>query len=103
MKVWVPIDLPDGHHVREVVVQNGSVRLLLEPIDTITRDHPWERHVPEPERERWEYEIISAIQLGEARVECEAAKLLCNQKGSEGWECFHVNPGAVWFKRLRLT
>lgn len=81
-KVWVPIELPDGYRVRDVIVESegcpGSMNLRrLEPCDTITVDHPWERHIPEPQRERWEYTW--------SRDESALPKL-----GTEGWEAYAV-------------
>lgn len=103
-KVWVPIELPNGYRVREVIAEcdegGGSVSLRrLEPCDTITVDHPWERHIPEPQRERWEYLIVEAAELGDGGLKPSAGQRGCNSFGALGWECFHVNPGAVWFKR----
>jgi hypothetical protein len=120
MKVWVPIDLPEGCRVSQVLAMFddpsgagqwldplGPVRSFDEesakPIGSAIRGGPYspeaQRERSEPQRERWEYRIVAGAGLGDGRFVPAAGEAACNALGSEGWECFHVNPGAVWFKR----
>lgn len=102
MKVWVPIDLPEGCRVGMVSAifdDTSKGHVWLDPCDSPTVNHPWEHERPEPQRERWEYRIVSGADLGDGRLVPAAGETGCNELGSDGWECFHVNAGAVWFKR----
>lgn len=111
-KVWVPIDLPEGARVRDIIVEVGpggpAHTRILEPLGPVMPDRAFfgfeglARAVaapPEQQRDRWEYKIMAATDLGDERFSPDAAEKVCNAFGVEGWECFHVNPGAVWFKR----
>lgn len=102
-KVWVPIELPDGYRVREVIAEcdegGGSVSLRrLEPCDTITVDHPWERHIPEPQRERWEYAAMLQNRHTEGSFTDDMQKM-----GDDGWELvaaiLWTTGNQFWFKR----
>lgn len=120
MKVWVPIDLPDNFIVDYVVVRGGKdgvtvVKLCpvaplrgfyeepAKPIGSAIRGGPYapeaQRERLEPQRERWEYRIVAGADMGDDRFVPAAGEMACDALGSEGWECFHVNPGGVWFKR----
>lgn len=108
MKVWVPIDLPDGFAADHVVVKSKTDENIQQTVPVTDRHRyigmPYQvaPTLGRPLSQRWEYRIVSPEDLGDRTMPLDTERG-CNALGSDGWECFHVNPGAVWFKRLRLT
>lgn len=107
-KVWVPIELPDGFSFFYGVVKGGkddntSIQVHATgpvlPYDLPANVAPPTHLKVEPQRERWEYLIVAAAELGDGGLKPSAGQRGCNSFGALGWECFHVNPGTVWFKR----
>lgn len=105
-KVWVSIELPEGHEVQAVTIRDAKhVRsaLILGPprrIDEEAIERQFEtagklniRRPAEPKRELWEY-----------RTETPENHVALNQLGAEGWEVIQVgHDGRAWFFKRRLS
>lgn len=108
MRVWVPIDLPDGATVRHVVIETaGSWQALhpgpIRPID----EEPAAEHYGKPawaadplppalasRLPRWEYRVV-----GFTSTSASEAQAILNHMGQAGWQLVHGTPGALFFKR----
>lgn len=115
MKVWVPIDLPEGYRVRDVVVEGGlggpSHTRVLRPGLLVCEDEFLARtsaaaqlrarHEPPVPRERWEYAAM--LRNGNTQG---SFLLDCGGMGSQGWELVLAVPAhdphrgqEFWFRR----
>lgn len=95
MKVWVPIDLPEGARVRDIIVEVGpggpAHTRVLEPLGPAVPGYAARSAVQEPQSVRWEYEAV---------VQHMFIPVVAEAHGQQGWELVGpMGDGRVWFKR----